>query len=99
MNLPADALKLDRSFLVNAEQSVTGQHIIRTIQRLGHDLHLDVVAEGVETPQQHALLLELGCQQQQGYLLARPMPAPQLDAWLQENAPQQPPQKTAATAR
>ena len=48
--------------------------IIRTIVNLGHNLGLHVTAEGVETPEQLAILLSLGCDQVQGYLLARPAP-------------------------
>ena len=46
-------------------------------------MHLDVLAEGVETVEEAALLRDLGCDQFQGYLFARPMPAAELEAWLQ----------------
>lgn len=89
MNLPADALKMDRSFLIMAEQSETAQQIIRAVCTLGLHLKLDVMAEGVETPAQHALLTTLGCDQRQGNLFARPMPAHELDAWLAAFSPEQ----------
>lgn len=48
--------------------------LARSIAQLAHDLHLEVIAEGVETAGQHNFLLNLGCQKFQGYLFGRPMP-------------------------
>ncbi|GGR03208.1 EAL domain-containing protein [Deinococcus ruber] len=70
---PLDGLKIDRSF-VNALSETSGQAIIRAIVQLGSTLGLEVVAEGVETPEQHALLKQLGVPLLQGYLFGRPQP-------------------------
>jgi predicted signal transduction protein with EAL and GGDEF domain len=69
--LPLDALKIDRSFV--AEIGVaTGTEFVRSIIELAHTLGLQVIAEGVETPEQLEALHELGSDQMQGYLLGRP---------------------------
>ena len=70
---PLDGLKIDRSF-VNALSETSGQAIIRAIVQLGSALGLEVVAEGVETPEQHALLKHLGVPVLQGFLFGRPQP-------------------------
>ena len=69
--LPLDFLKLDRSF-VAALHTPAGATVSRVIIRLGRELGLDVIAEGVETPCQAALLADLGCHAAQGYLYGRP---------------------------
>jgi diguanylate cyclase len=56
--------------------------IVRSTLELGHQLGMHVVAEGVEEPAAWRDLAALGCDLAQGFLLARPMPAPELDAWL-----------------
>jgi EAL domain-containing protein (putative c-di-GMP-specific phosphodiesterase class I) len=70
---PVDALKIDRSFIRNLWDP-EARAIVRSIIELGRTLHMVVVAEGIETAQQHWLLKSLGCLQAQGYLYARPSP-------------------------
>jgi diguanylate cyclase (GGDEF)-like protein len=70
-NLPVDVLKIDKSFIDHLPQ---GADVTRVMIQLGRMLGLDVVAEGVESRQQHEQLSLLGCQRAQGYLFARPMP-------------------------
>ncbi|MCU1485566.1 MAG: hypothetical protein JWN67_2312 [Actinomycetia bacterium] len=72
-SLPIDILKIDRCF-VERLTSVDGYAIAATIVTLAEALHLDVVAEGVETTEQLELLRQLGCGAAQGYLFARPGP-------------------------
>ena len=72
--LPLDALKLDRSFLSGVPASATDVAIARGIIAMAHSLGLRVIAEGVETEAQRAFLAENGCDEMQGYLLARPLP-------------------------
>lgn len=77
--LPIDTLKLDRSFMAGLAQGVhRGIEIVASIIALAHNLGLRVVAEGIEHPQQAAVLTELGCDEGQGYLLGAPRPAAQL---------------------
>jgi diguanylate cyclase (GGDEF)-like protein len=74
-NLPIDALKIDRSFVMRMDASATDAAIVRSTIFLAHDLGLSVVAEGVESEAANARLAELGCDVVQGFLFGRPMPA------------------------
>lgn len=80
--LPARQLKIDRSFIGDLEVSRDAQAIVEAVVRLAHALGLKVVGEGVETPAQAAILTRLQCDELQGYLFARPMPAQDLLPWL-----------------
>ncbi|CAN5172104.1 hypothetical protein BH11PSE14_BH11PSE14_11910 [soil metagenome] len=84
--LPVTTLKIDQAFVREIGlQSLPGQEeapIIRTIIALARNLGMGVVAEGVETHAQRNLLLSLGCESLQGYLLHRPMPVEQIDLLL-----------------
>ncbi|WP_176441963.1 putative bifunctional diguanylate cyclase/phosphodiesterase [Zobellella denitrificans] len=79
---PVDTLKIDRSFIIEMEQDTDDRSIVDAIIRMAHGLSMTVVAEGVETPEQAALLRQLRCDQIQGYWYARPMPMAQLTSWL-----------------
>ena len=72
--LPIDSLKIDRSFIVDLEQSPEAYDIVTTIVAMAKTLSLDVVAEGVETQHQAALLRSHGVDVMQGYLYGRPVP-------------------------
>jgi diguanylate cyclase (GGDEF)-like protein/PAS domain S-box-containing protein len=85
--LPIDTLKVDRSFVKDIGKDADNAAIISTIVALGHGLGLKIIAEGVETPEQLAFLRALGCEQFQGYLASRPLPAPQVAALLQISGP------------
>jgi diguanylate cyclase (GGDEF)-like protein/PAS domain S-box-containing protein len=71
-NLPIDALKIDRTFLVEAESRPQGTAVMRCVVELAHALGLRVVGEGVETAAQLDLLSSLGCDEIQGFLLGKP---------------------------
>lgn len=73
--LPVDMIKIDPSFVSGLGRDETLTLLTRTIVRLGHDLGLIVVAEGIERPEQLELLREMGCTRGQGFLVARPMAA------------------------
>ena len=70
LRLPADTLKIDRSFVSGTGDAGRNVSIVRTIVGLAYSLGLDVVAEGVETEEQRALLADLGCPFAQGYLFS-----------------------------
>jgi len=72
--LPVDALKIDRSFVIEMSSAPEGLALVSTIITLGHSLELRVVAEGVETEEQSSLLRLLNCDEMQGYLFSRPVP-------------------------
>jgi len=72
--LPVDRLKLDKSLVHQLTTQWRDVAILRAIIALGHELDIEVIAEGVETEQQLQVLKQLGCPQAQGYLFARPAP-------------------------
>lgn len=71
--LPINTLKVDRSFVGNLELDDKNINIVKAIITLAHSLGLDVVAEGVETPQQVEVLQTLGCEYGQGYYFSKPL--------------------------
>ncbi len=77
--LPIDALKVDRGFLENIEHSRSQQAIVSATVRLADTLGIPVVAEGIETEQQHAFVRDLGCAMAQGFFLGAPLPPERLD--------------------
>ncbi len=87
-HLPADALKIDRSFVRDVTTDPTGEAIVGAVVRLGHSLGLSVKAEGVEDEAQSRLLGALGCDLAQGYLYSRPVPPDALEKLLRERGKQ-----------
>jgi diguanylate cyclase (GGDEF)-like protein len=86
--MPASQLKIDRSFVFDLEKSKDALAIVSAVIRLAHELGLRVVAEGVETSGQRDILVQLGCDELQGFFLARPMPAEALEAWTTGRKPE-----------
>jgi diguanylate cyclase (GGDEF)-like protein/PAS domain S-box-containing protein len=84
-----DTLKIDRSFVSELPRDPEDTAISRAITAMGHSLHMKVVAEGVETPEQAECLRELGCDEMQGYLLSRPLPPDAFVTWLLQRLAQQ----------
>ena len=82
--LNVDKLKIDRAFVTEITGSSRGSSIAEMVIQLGRNLGLRVIAEGVEDERQAQILVTLGCELAQGYLFAKPMPASQLTAWLDE---------------
>lgn len=73
--MPIQVLKIDRSFIKSVATDREDMKLVRSIVSMGHDLELDVVAEGVETKQQLTFLQSIGCDQVQGYIFSRPLTA------------------------
>ena len=80
--LPISELKIDKSFVHNLGVTAKSTAVITTIVALSRALGLSVIAEGVETPAQQAILHRQGCTTMQGFLYGRPMPGDQLQGWL-----------------
>jgi diguanylate cyclase (GGDEF)-like protein len=74
--LPLDRLKIDRSFIRELKPNTVDACIVNTIVNLGHELNLNVVAEGVETIEQFELLRSINCDAVQGFFFSRPLAAP-----------------------
>lgn len=82
--LQVDRLKIDRAFVQEAQSSSAGSTIAQMVVNLGRGLGLTVIAEGIETEEQRRYLIDLGCHEGQGWLFAKPMPADQLETWMQK---------------
>ncbi|MEP6296335.1 MAG: EAL domain-containing protein, partial [Ilumatobacter sp.] len=80
--LPVDVVKIDRSFISTATTNSFDSTIIDTIVTIGRALDLEIVAEGIETVEQLAYVIDAGATQGQGFLMARPMPAHEAEAIL-----------------
>ena len=80
-NLPAAELKIDRAFVTDLETSAEARSIAVAIVKMAHTLDLRVVAEGVETEAQRDWLVQMGCDELQGYLFAKPMSPTALGIW------------------
>jgi EAL domain-containing protein (putative c-di-GMP-specific phosphodiesterase class I) len=79
---PVDTLKLDRSFVKGLPDDADDASITLAVITMAHSLGLEVVAEGVETPEQRRFLVTHGCDVMQGYLLSAPVPAEQCERFL-----------------
>ncbi len=79
--IPFTELKIDKSFIMSMLNDVESRAIVKTCIMLGHELNMNVVAEGVETAEIYNELKSLGCDIAQGYHIARPMPAEEIAAW------------------
>ena len=80
--LPLDQLKIDQSFVRDIAADSSDKAIVQTIIAMAHGLHLDVIAEGVETAEQQQSLLDMGCTHFQGYLFSKPVPIEQFEELL-----------------
>ncbi|MBP6299532.1 MAG: EAL domain-containing protein [Arenimonas sp.] len=83
--LPIDGLKIDKSFICEIGPNANDNTLVKTIIALGHSLGMTVIAEGVEIEEHVQLLREFGCDEIQGYLLAKPMLASDCLAFIQEH--------------
>lgn len=88
---PFDGIKIDKSFLEQIEHSESDQEIVRSMLHVAKKLKLNVVVEGIESPQQEQFILEHGCDIGQGFLYGRPMPSDEFEQKLKSHT--QPPHK------
>jgi diguanylate cyclase (GGDEF)-like protein len=79
--LPVDAIKIDQSFVMPMTENKDSEVIVRSTIELGHNLKLEVVAEGIESEAIWTRLEELGCDTAQGYFISRPIPADTFGEW------------------
>jgi EAL domain-containing protein (putative c-di-GMP-specific phosphodiesterase class I) len=84
--LPIDVLKIDQSFVRDMLSTTADAAIVEAIISIGKALNLEMIAEGVETPEQARALLVRGCPIMQGYLYSRPVPAMHMSALLEQGA-------------
>jgi diguanylate cyclase (GGDEF)-like protein/PAS domain S-box-containing protein len=84
-SFPFDKIKIDRAFVSDLEAESQNASIVRAVASMGKSLHMRVVAEGVETADQARLLKDLDCDELQGFLIARPMPAAKIEEFLEAN--------------
>jgi EAL domain-containing protein (putative c-di-GMP-specific phosphodiesterase class I) len=84
--MPVESLKIDRSFIGDMDVTTGGTALVAAIIAMSHSLGLSVAAEGVETMEQLHELRRLGCDELQGYLLATPQPADELEALLRSGS-------------
>ncbi len=86
-DLPVDKIKIDRAFVMgisleNDEDQVRDKAIVASIVELGHNLNMKVIAEGVDNSEQVDFLRRVGCDYFQGFLFSRPLPAPQMEDYI-----------------
>ena len=80
--IPFTELKIDQSFIMAMSEDKEARSIVKTCIMLGHELNMEVVAEGVESKDMLDMLTDLGCDIAQGYYIARPMPADSFASWV-----------------
>jgi diguanylate cyclase (GGDEF)-like protein len=81
--LPVDAIKIDKSFVMEMHTDAGNATIVQSTVDLGHNLGLEVVAEGVETLESYNELAKLGCDYAQGYFLSKPLSPEKMSIWLE----------------
>ena len=95
--LPLDILKIDQSFVRELGEVESSTSIVTSIIAMAKLLNFELVAEGVETCEQHAFLNEQGCETYQGYLFSKPLPINDLKAFLEERKSAPPPLAATST--
>ena len=82
-NVPAIELKIDKTFVQHMHGNHSDMVMVEKIIEMGHELDMEVIAEGVETEEQYNLLRKQGCDGVQGYLFARALPPAEMVQWLE----------------
>lgn len=83
--LPVDRVKIDQSFVQNVTDNRGDEAIVRSIALMARNFDMEVIAEGVETRLQETFLREIGCEEVQGFLYSRALPAGEFRRWLERN--------------
>ena len=83
--LPIDALKIDRSFILDLRENQKEASIVRAIIALAQSLNLSVVAEGVELSEQVKILEDENCHEVQGYYFSKPLAVGQFEEWYEQS--------------
>lgn len=83
-SLPLDKIKIDKSFVQDVLEDEDDATIVRAIIQLARNLDMQVIAEGVETAEQEAYIIAQGCNEGQGYLYSKPLPARELTLYLKQ---------------
>ncbi len=83
--LPITLLKLDRSFITNIQHDNIAYEIVSAVIRIARSKKINTIAEGIENPEQEAILRQAECDLGQGYLYGKPMPAAEMTQFIQEN--------------
>jgi PAS domain S-box-containing protein/diguanylate cyclase (GGDEF)-like protein len=86
-HFPVDRIKIDRSFIAGLGSNFADTAIVFSTIALAHSIGIHAVAEGVETPDQLAILREMGCDFAQGFLISRPVELDALTTWLDQRVP------------
>ena len=86
---PVQAIKIDRSFILGMDRDSSNDSIVKAVIQLAHSMSLKVVAEGVETPEVESLLRQYGCDELQGYLFGKPLPAASMENLLRKRTGRQ----------
>ncbi|MDD2384776.1 MAG: EAL domain-containing protein [Sulfurospirillaceae bacterium] len=81
--LPIDELKIDKSFIDTIFEDPSAEKMVQTIMTIGHNLNLQILAEGVEYKEQKEILTSLGCNRFQGYYFAKPLSKELLISFIQ----------------
>lgn len=84
--LPLEQIKVDRSFVQAAVAGIKGEVIARNIVRMGKELQLEIMAEGIETPEQWQMMQDLGCDAFQGFYFSRPITARDFEQFVKESS-------------
>lgn len=82
-----ERLKIDRSFVRGVDHDLEQRNMVAAILTMAEQLDIDSLAEGIETPEEFAMLAQLGCHHVQGFGVGRPMPRAQIPKWMAERAP------------
>jgi diguanylate cyclase (GGDEF)-like protein len=82
LQLPFDEIKIDRQFIIDIDQDGKKALLVKSILDIAHGLHLNVVAEGVETENERNLLVQMGCDEIQGYLFSPPVSKKEMEKFL-----------------